>query len=71
METQYTRRTVLKSAAATIAAPYVITSAALGNDETPPASDRITLGHIGVGNRGRKGWNYKGQAIEVGESYGA
>ena len=54
MNTQTTRRTVLKSAAvAAVAAPYVITSTALGNDETPPASDRVTLGHIGVGNRGR------------------
>ncbi len=48
------RRTLLKTAAATIAAPYVITSTALGNAETPPASQRVTLGHIGVGNRGRQ-----------------
>lgn len=54
MNQQITRRTVLKSTAATaVAAPYVLTSTALGNEDTPPASDRITLGHIGVGNRGR------------------
>jgi predicted dehydrogenase len=47
-----TRRTVLKRAA-TVLAPYVITSTALGNEQTPPASDRVTLGAIGVGNRGR------------------
>ena len=35
------------------AAPYGVTSTALGNDKTPPASDRITVGHIGVGGRGR------------------
>ncbi|MCH8044278.1 MAG: Gfo/Idh/MocA family oxidoreductase [Planctomycetes bacterium] len=52
MKTHVTRRTALKTAAA-IAAPYVITSTALGNADTPPASDRVTLGHIGVGNRGR------------------
>lgn len=52
MKTHVTRRTALKTAAA-IAAPYVITSTAMGNADTPPASDRITLGHIGVGNRGR------------------
>jgi hypothetical protein len=46
------RRQLLKSAAAAIAAPYVITSTALGNAETPPASERITVGHIGLGVRG-------------------
>ena len=50
------RRDMLKTSAvltAGVAAPYVITSTALGDDQTPPASDRITVGHIGVGNRGR------------------
>ena len=47
---RFTRRSFLKSAAA---APYVITSAALGTQDTPPASERVSLGHIGVGNRGR------------------
>ena len=51
-----TRREFIKHAthAATgaMAAPYVITSAALGSGSTPPASERVTLGHIGVGNRG-------------------
>lgn len=51
--TPLTRRSLLKGAAATaVAAPYVITSTALGNADTPPASDRVTLGHIGVGGRG-------------------
>ena len=47
------RRRALQGLAAGVAAPYVITSTALGNDQTPPASERVTLGHIGVGNRGR------------------
>ena len=47
------RRNLLKGAA--VAAPYVITSTALGNAETPPASERVTLGHIGVGSRGGVG----------------
>jgi glucose-fructose oxidoreductase len=47
-----TRRLFLGSAVASAAAPYVITSAALGAGGKPPASDRITVGHIGVGNRG-------------------
>jgi glucose-fructose oxidoreductase len=49
----FTRRSLLKGAAAAAAAPYVITSTALGNAQTPPASERVTLGHIGVGNQGR------------------
>jgi len=47
------RRKFLRHAAAgMVAAPYVITSAALGAGKTPAASDRIGLGHIGVGGRG-------------------
>jgi len=53
----FTRRGLLKRTAATtaaaVAAPYVITSTALGaKDGTPPASERILMGHIGVGGRG-------------------
>ena len=32
--------------------PYVITSKALGDAVTPPASDRIVMGGIGLGNMG-------------------
>ena len=39
--------------AAGMAAPYVLTSAALGNSERAPASDRIVMGGIGIGNMGR------------------
>ncbi|MBL7141072.1 MAG: Gfo/Idh/MocA family oxidoreductase [Planctomycetes bacterium] len=46
------RRTFLKRAAAGAAAPYVITSAALGAGDRPPASGRVVLGHIGVGGQG-------------------
>ena len=48
-----TRRRLLGAAAAATAAPYVITSAALGGGGRPPASDRIVMGAIGVGRRGR------------------
>lgn len=51
--TRSTRRSLLKGAAAAVAAPYVITTAALGNAEKAPANERVTLGHIGVGGRGR------------------
>lgn len=47
------RRRLLQQSAAGLVVPYVITSAALGQGQTPPASERITLGHIGVGGRGR------------------
>ena len=50
---RFTRRRFIESAAAVAAAPYVIPSTALGNQETPPPSERVVLGHIGVGNRGR------------------
>ena len=51
---RFNRRRLLKATAAA-AAPYVITSTALGNADTPPASERVTLGHIGMGNRGGMG----------------
>jgi len=38
-----------------IAAPYVITTTALGKAATPPPSDRITVGFIGCGIRGGDG----------------
>jgi len=47
-----TRREFLRATAAAVAAPYVLTSAALGAAGRPPASDRIVMGAIGVGGRG-------------------
>jgi len=46
------RRTVLASAAAAAAAPYVLTSDALGAHDRSPASDRIVMGYVGCGGRG-------------------
>lgn len=51
--TRLNRRQWLQTSCAAAVAPYVITSTALGDDTKPPASERITVGHIGVGNRGR------------------
>jgi len=42
----------MKHATAAVAAPYVITSNALGGNGRPPASERITMGFIGVGGQG-------------------
>ena len=47
-----TRRQFLKKVAATAAAPYVITSSALGAGDRPAAGERITMGIIGTGGRG-------------------
>ena len=47
------RRDFLKTAGAVFGAPYIITSAALGNSERPPASERIVMAGIGIGNMGR------------------
>jgi len=51
-QNRFNRRRLLKGALAAVAAPYVIRSTALGNADTPPASERVTLGHIGFGTRG-------------------
>jgi predicted dehydrogenase len=47
-----TRRGFLATAGAAFAAPYVITSNALGQNGRPAASERITMGTIGCGGRG-------------------
>lgn len=56
-QTTITRRQLLRRAAGAAgtlaAAPYVIASTALGAQGRPPASERITMGTIGVGGRGR------------------
>jgi hypothetical protein len=48
----------LGGAALCAAGPYVLTSGALGSGAKAPASERVTLGHIGVGARGlsQAGW---------------
>lgn len=46
------RREFVAAAGATLAVPYLITSTALGNAVRPPASDRIVMGGIGIGNMG-------------------
>jgi hypothetical protein len=52
---QISRRGFLKGVAAAgglLSAPYVLTSAALGQAGRPPASERIVMGGIGLGGRG-------------------
>ena len=47
-----TRRQALKTLAAAAAAPYAITSAALGAEGRPPPSQRVAMGFVGLGNQG-------------------
>lgn len=49
---QPTRRQFVKAAGASLAVPYILTSTALGNSTRAPASDRIVMGGIGIGNMG-------------------
>lgn len=46
------RRNFLRAAAAVAFAPTIVPSTALGRDGAVPPSERITLGGIGIGNRG-------------------
>jgi predicted dehydrogenase len=68
------RRQVFQTAAAAVAAPSVIASAALGSAAAPPPSERVCLGHIGVGNQGgylfRAFQGCKGaQSVAVADAY--
>ncbi len=49
---QPTRREFVQAAGVSLAVPYILTSAALGNTHRAPASDRIVMGGIGIGNMG-------------------
>lgn len=75
MHRRFTRRTFLESAAASaLAAPMVIPSAALGNAQKAAPSERVVLGHIGVGNQGghlfRSMMNCKyAQSVAVADCY--
>lgn len=56
VEKRCSRRQFLRSAAAAggiAAAPYVITTAALGGQGRPPASQRVVTGYVGTGPRGQ------------------
>jgi predicted dehydrogenase len=49
---ELSRRLFLKRGVAGMAAPYVVTTAALGQGDKPAASERVAMGFIGVGSRG-------------------
>ncbi len=52
-QTTTTRRRFLAGAAAAMAAPAIVPSTALGDKTKAAPSDRVALGHIGCGGRGR------------------
>jgi len=54
---QLTRRQFLRGAAATVAAPSIITASAFGQEGRPTASERIGLGFIGLGGMGSGHFN--------------
>ena len=47
-----TRRDFFRQCAAGVAVPWFVSGTVLGKDNTAPPSQRITVGHIGVRNRG-------------------
>ena len=53
-----TRRTFLKHAAAAAAVPYIVPASVFGRDGKVAPSERIILGGMGVGNRGRHDLNW-------------
>jgi len=53
MTTRITRRHAVQSLSAAFGLPLLVSSQALGDATKAPASERVTLGHIGVGGRGR------------------
>ncbi len=56
---QLTRREfVKKTALAGLAAPWIVSATALGRDGATPASERLTIGMIGLGNMGTNHFNY-------------
>ncbi len=56
--TSPSRRRFLGTAAAAVAAPYILPGSSIGLADTVAPSERITIGCIGVGNHG-VGWNLK------------
>jgi len=52
MKTSMSRRGFLKAVGLSASAPYFLTSTALGGPDKEPASERILVGHIGVGGMG-------------------
>ena len=54
---ELTRRRFVGTVASAVAFPYIIPASALGMEDRPSPSNRITLGCIGMGNRGNADMN--------------
>lgn len=53
MTTKLSRRRFIRTATAAISAPYIVPASALGLGDSVPPSDRIVMGAIGCGGKGR------------------
>ncbi len=75
MGKRISRRRFLKGSAAAgagaVAAPYVVPSTAIASKERPGPNDRIGVGYIGVGRRGRQLMNLpeEGQIVAAADVY--
>ncbi len=65
MKSSITRRRFLATAVATLAAPYFIPARALGRDGAVAPSNRIAVGLIGMGDRGRQ---HMGSLLNISEA---
>ena len=52
MKRNLSRRGFLQQTTLVVASPWVVPSSVFGNDEKAAPSERVTVGHIGVGNQG-------------------
>jgi hypothetical protein len=62
-----TRRRFVGAAAAAIGVPLIVPASALGRDDKKPASERLTVGFVGMGtmNRGHLGWFLGQKDVQV------
>jgi len=59
------RRSFMKASALAVAAPSIISATALGNDAVAPASERLTVGFIGMGTQCKSHWGGLGGKKDV------
>ncbi|MDR2642768.1 MAG: Gfo/Idh/MocA family oxidoreductase, partial [Planctomycetaceae bacterium] len=65
MKDKFSRRHFLQAAGLAVAAPMVIPSSVLGDDQKAAPSERITIAHIGVGGLGRIVFSWTRQVREA------
>lgn len=66
------RRFLTATSAAALGAPWIVAASSLGRAQTPAASERVTVGIIGVGGRGMthlRGFLGESQVVAVADPY--